>query len=112
MSAMALLPSWIPKAAPPSRTAPTIGQAKGFDIARRTKRRKPRSKRRGGRSGKRFRRLQNLFGMARYLHLAPDAGDRAVPVDQEGSAVDPHIFAAVHRFFDPGAERLADRAVA
>src|SRR3546814_15752351 len=31
--------------------------------------------------------------------------------DLEGGALDPHIFAAVHRFLDPGAERLAGAAV-
>ena len=43
-------------------------------------------------------------------HLAPDSRDDTVTVNEEGGPVNPHIFAAVHRFFDPGAEGLAGGA--
>src|SRR5690606_31199450 len=57
-----------------------------------------------------FRRFEHVLGMARYPNIAPDAGDLAVPVDQEGRADDAHIFVAEHRLFAPdavGFDRIA-----
>src|SRR5262249_22271819 len=49
----------------------------------------------------RLHRLQDLGDMARHLDLVPDVAHNAVLVDQKGAAVDPHVFAAIHAFFDP-----------
>src|SRR5690625_822260 len=46
---------------------------------------------------------EHLLDMAGDLHLAPDAPQHAFAINQEGRAVDPHIFAAIHGFLDPGA---------
>src|SRR5687767_12658640 len=54
--------------------------------------------------------LQNLVDMARHLHLAPDAADHALAVDQEGGALDAHIFAAIHALLDPHAVILRHAA--
>ena len=37
--------------------------------------------------------------------FAPDSRDAAVLADEEGRAVDAHVFLAVHALLDPGAER-------
>src|SRR3546814_1602391 len=58
-----------------------------------------------------LRRREHGFGVAGNLHLAPDALDDAVAVDEERGAVDAHIFAAVQALFDPGAEGFADRPI-
>ena len=50
-------------------------------------------------------------GVAGHLDLAPCLFDTAVGTDQVGGALHPHIFAAVHRLFDPGAERVGHAAV-
>ena len=52
---------------------------------------------------------EHLLDMARNLHLAPDPGDAAVPADQEGRALDPHVLPAVHRLLDPDAVALGRR---
>ena len=49
--------------------------------------------------------------MLRSLHLVEDVRDATLLVQQEGLAGDTHIFAPVHRFFDPYAEGLADCAL-
>lgn len=54
-------------------------------------------------SSKRFRRGQHFLGVAGNLHFSPDAGDLAVLSDQEGRAVNAHIFSPVHALFDPHA---------
>src|SRR5882724_1160356 len=40
----------------------------------------------------RLRRLQYLLGVARHLHLPPNAADHALVVDQEGGTLDAHVF--------------------
>src|SRR5262245_47880092 len=57
------------------------------------------------------RRLEHGVDVTRHLDFAPDAAHHALGVDQEGRALDPHVFAAVHALLDPGAVGLADRAV-
>src|SRR5262245_61480377 len=47
--------------------------------------------------------LQHVGDVAGHLHLAPDAADHALAVDQEGGALHAHVFAAVHALLDPGA---------
>ena len=47
--------------------------------------------------------LQHLVDMARHLHLAPDVPDHALAVDQEGRALDAHVFPAIHALLDPDA---------
>src|SRR5438067_7196326 len=49
--------------------------------------------------------------MPGHLDLVPDVAHDAVLVDQEGAAVDAHIFAAVHALLDPDAVFLAHLAV-
>ena len=49
--------------------------------------------------------------MAFDLHLAPDPGDLAGFVDQEGRALDAHVGASVHALFDPDAVGSAGRLV-
>src|SRR3546814_6165856 len=61
--------------------------------------------------GQLARRREHGLGVAGNLHLAPDALDDAVAVDEERGAVDAHIFAAVQALFDPGAEGFADRPI-
>src|SRR4051812_16399027 len=39
--------------------------------------------------------------MAGDLHLAPDAADHALAVDQVGGALDAHVLPAVHALLDP-----------
>ncbi|PAV92380.1 hypothetical protein WR25_19417 [Diploscapter pachys] len=56
-------------------------------------------------------RLQYGSGMARHLHLAPRAHQRAVGAEQEGRALDAHIRLAVELLLTPHAERVADAAV-
>jgi hypothetical protein len=46
--------------------------------------------------------------MACHLHLRPDLDNRSRTIDQEGGALDTHIGPAIHGFFDPDTERLAD----
>ena len=46
---------------------------------------------------------QHLLGVARHLDLAPASRDASMPVDQEGRALDAHVFAPVHRLLDPHA---------
>ena len=46
--------------------------------------------------------------MARHLHFRPDSGNFAVCADEKGGPLDAHIALAIHRFFDPDAELLAD----
>src|SRR3546814_5376569 len=58
-----------------------------------------------------LRRREHGLCVAGNLHLAPDALDDAVAVDEERGAVDAHIFAAVQALFDPGAEGFADRPI-
>ena len=53
--------------------------------------------------------FQHFLGMAGHLDLAPCPQDLAVGADQIGRALHAHIFAAVHRFFDPGAKRVQMR---
>ena len=55
--------------------------------------------------------LQHLLSVVRDLHLAPRLEDAAVGADQIGRALHPHIFAAVHRLLDPGAERVGNAPV-
>src|SRR5260370_13651807 len=45
--------------------------------------------------------------VAGHPDLAPSATHDAGCVDQKGAALDAHIFAAIHAFFDPGAVLLA-----
>src|SRR4029079_1120119 len=59
----------------------------------------------------RFRRLQHRLDMARHFHLPPDPAKDAVPVDQEGGALDTHIFAAIHALLRPNPIGLAYLAV-
>ena len=63
------------------------------------------------RSSKPLRGAQHLLDMARNLDLAPDAADLAFLVDEEGGAVDAHVFAPVQALFDPRPVLLADLAV-
>src|SRR5262249_32889182 len=49
--------------------------------------------------------------MPRHFHLAPDGANDALFIDEEGSAIDTHVFAPVHALFDPGAVGLADLAL-
>src|SRR3546814_6689247 len=58
-----------------------------------------------------LRHLQHGIDMAGHLHLAPDTSHRAGAVDQEGRALDAHIFPAIHALLDPGAVSLADLAL-
>src|SRR3546814_13680604 len=55
--------------------------------------------------------LQHGVGVAFHPHLAPQLGELTVAAEQEGRPFDPHIGAAVILFLDPGAERLAHRAI-
>ena len=48
--------------------------------------------------------------MAGHLHLAPDARDCAICADEKGRALNAHIFAAVHRLFDPSPKGLTHAA--
>src|SRR6185369_202782 len=48
--------------------------------------------------------------MARSLDLVPDVADDALLVDQEGRALDAHVFAPIHALLDPGAIGLGDLA--
>src|SRR3546814_19331642 len=43
------------------------------------------------------------LGMARHLHLAPDARHLAVGSDQDGGPFDAHVFAAIEALFHPHA---------
>src|SRR5262249_17530812 len=58
-----------------------------------------------------LRRGEDLVHMARHLDLAPDVADDAFFVDQEGGALDAHVFAAIHALLHPGAIGLADLAL-
>jgi alkyl hydroperoxide reductase subunit AhpC len=53
----------------------------------------------------------SIVGVAGHFHLTPFFQHLAVGADQKRRAFHAHIFAAVHRLFDPGAERVADAAV-
>src|SRR3546814_15676267 len=55
--------------------------------------------------------LQHGVGVAFHPHLAPQLCELTVAAEQEGRPFDPHIGAAVILFLDPGAERLAHRAI-
>src|SRR5581483_11290616 len=57
-----------------------------------------------------LRRVEDLGDMAADLDLAPHPAHHPVLVDEEGAAVDAHVFAAVHAFLDPYAVFLADLA--
>src|SRR5246127_1909234 len=46
--------------------------------------------------------------MARHPDFVPNAAHGALPVDQEGAALDAHILAAIHALFDPDAVFFAD----
>src|SRR5882724_12262712 len=59
----------------------------------------------------RFGRLQHVGDVAGDLHLAPEAADHALAIDQEGGALQAHILAAVHTLLDPGAVGLGGLAV-
>src|ERR1700761_2267261 len=52
-------------------------------------------------SAKRLGGLEDLGRMAGDRDLAPDPGDLAGLVDEEGAAIDPHVFLAVHGFLGP-----------
>jgi hypothetical protein len=54
-----------------------------------------------------------LYGLYVFFnfHLAPDVGDFAVFIDEEGGAFDAHEGFAVHAFFFPCAVLFADVAV-
>src|SRR4249920_316283 len=56
-------------------------------------------------------RLQQLLGVARDFHFAPDPADHALLVDEEGGTLDGHIFPAIHALFHPGAVGPAHFAV-
>src|ERR1700731_3163874 len=60
---------------------------------------------------KRLHRFQYFGDMAGHLDLVPDAAYHAILVDQEGAAVDAHVFAAIHALFDPDAVALGYLAV-
>src|ERR1700733_185037 len=49
----------------------------------------------------RLRRREDLVGMARHFHFAPDLGDAAFAIDEKGRALDAEILAAVHALFLP-----------
>src|SRR5215203_1734132 len=50
--------------------------------------------------------LEHRLGVAGHLHLRPDLRDPPSPVDEDGRALDPHVFAAVHALFGPDAVGL------
>src|SRR5215218_1411744 len=50
--------------------------------------------------------LEHLLGVAGHLHLRPDLRDPPGPVDEDGRALDPHVFAAVHALLGPDAVGL------
>src|SRR6185312_5348845 len=54
--------------------------------------------------------VQHRLGVSGHLHLSPDALDDAV-LDQEGRAVDAHIFAAIELLLDPAFVALDHRAL-
>src|SRR5215207_3842053 len=56
-------------------------------------------------------RFQDFRDVAWHLYLAPGTAHGAVLVDQEGAAVDAHVFAAVHAFLDPDAVILGHLAL-
>src|SRR6478735_4316316 len=58
----------------------------------------------------RLRRLQYLLGVARHLHLPPNAADHALVVDQEGGTLDAQVFLPIHALLHPGAVGLANFA--
>lgn len=59
----------------------------------------------------RFRCGKHLIHMSRHLHLAPDLGEPAFRIDQEGGPLHPQIAPTVHALLHPDAVALAHRPV-
>src|SRR5690606_30955011 len=57
-------------------------------------------RRRAGRS-ELLRRREYVVDVALDADLSPGTGDAAVRADEEGRALDPHVFPSVHRLLDP-----------
>src|SRR5665213_529160 len=64
-----------------------------------------------GASGDRLHRLQDFGGVPRYLDLSPDTSNDPFTVDEEGAALDAHVFSPVQALFDPRAVALHHIAV-